>query len=64
MADHWPSRPNLPPGLQIPDPIVLVKEETEDIGQIELAMAAAISEIEAIDPLSLEEAMGRPDYPK
>jgi hypothetical protein len=27
-------------------------------------MATAISEIEAVDPLSLEEAMRRPDWPK
>jgi hypothetical protein len=63
-ADHWPSKSNIPPGLQIPDPIVPVEGETEDIGQIEHAMAAAISEIKAIEPLSLEEAMGRPDHLK
>ena len=32
--------------------------------EIELAMAAAISEIEAIDPLSLDEVMKRPDETK
>jgi hypothetical protein len=35
-----------------------------DEEQIELAMAAAVSEIEAIDLQSLEEAMRWPDWPK
>ena len=34
------------------------------MGQIEHAMASAVSEIEAIDPQSLEEAMRRPDWTK
>jgi hypothetical protein len=41
-----------------------LRGETEDTGQIELAMAAAVSKIEAIDPQSYEEAMGRPDHAK
>ena len=40
------------------------EEEAGDNTQIEHAMAAAVSEIEAIDPLSLEEARQRPDWPK
>ena len=36
----------------------------EDTSQTELAMAATVSKIKAIDPLSLEEAMGQPDYSK
>lgn len=32
------------------------ESSTGDSGQIEHAMAAAISELEAVDPLSLEEA--------
>ena len=41
-----------------------VEGKTEDTGQIEHTMAAATSEIEAINPLSLEEAMRRPDKSK
>jgi Reverse transcriptase (RNA-dependent DNA polymerase) len=41
-----------------------VEGETEDAGQIEHAMAAAVSEIEAINPQSLEEARQGPDWPK
>ena len=41
-----------------------IEGEQENTGQIEHAMAAAVSEIEAIDPQSLEEAMRRPDWKK
>jgi Reverse transcriptase (RNA-dependent DNA polymerase) len=63
-ADGRPGKLNLPPGIQIPNPTTQVEEETEDAGQIKHAMAAAISEIEAFDPQSLEEARQRPDWPK
>ena len=63
-TDGRSRRSNLPPGMRIPEPITEVEGETEDTGQVEVAMAAAISETEAIDPLSLKEAMGRPDHPK
>ena len=56
-ADNRPGRSNLPAGIQISEQITHIEGETEDTDQTELAMAAAISEIEAIDPLSLEEAM-------
>jgi Reverse transcriptase (RNA-dependent DNA polymerase) len=49
---------NLPSGLQVPI------TETNNKEQVELAMAAAVSEIEAIDPQSLEEAMHQSDWPK
>jgi hypothetical protein len=55
---------NLPAGIQIPKMIPQVEGETEDTSQIEHAMAAAVSKIEAINPPSLEEAMGQPDKPK
>ena len=45
-------------------PITEIKGENEDKEQLEHAMAAAISEIEAINPQSLEEAMRRPNWPK
>ena len=48
----------------MPELILKIQEEREDEGQLEYAMAAAISEIEAIDPQSLNKAMGRPDHPK
>ena len=41
-----------------------IEGEKEGNEQIEHAMAAAVSEIEAIDPLSLEEAKQRPNWPK
>ena len=43
--------------MQIPRSTTQVEGETEDIGQIEHAMVAAASEIEAINPLSLEKAI-------
>jgi Reverse transcriptase (RNA-dependent DNA polymerase) len=58
IVDNWPSQPNLPSGLQLPI------TEMNDKEQIELVMAAAVSEIEAIDPQSLKEAMCQPDWPK
>ena len=63
-ADNRPGRPNLPAGIQMPELILEIQEEREDKGQLEHAMAAAISEIKAIGPQSLNEAMGRPDHPK
>ena len=63
-ADNRPGKPNLPAGMQIPEPIPQIEGETEDNGQMERAMAAAVSKIEAIDPQSLEEARRRPDWPK
>ena len=56
-TDGRSGRTNLPPGMQMPRPTTQVEGETEDTGQIEHAMVAATSEIKAIDPLSLEEAM-------
>ena len=58
-ADNRPSRPNLPTGIQISEPTTQpeIEGETNHLGQIEHAMASAVSEIEAIDPQSLEEAM-------
>ena len=38
--------------------------ETEDTSQVELAMAAMVSKINAINPQSPEEAMKRPDNSK
>ena len=48
----------------MPEPILEIQGEREDEGQLEHAMAAAISEIEVINPQSLNKAMGRPDHPK
>ena len=61
MADNRPSKSNLPPGIQIPQPTAQNEEEAKDTNQVEIAMATAVSEIEAIDPQSLKEAMKRPD---
>ena len=55
---------NLPTGIQLPKTITEEEEEPEDANQIEHAMVVAVSEIKAIDPLSLEEAMKRSDKPK
>ena len=52
------SRSNLPASIQIAEQVAQIEGKTEDNSQTELAMAAAVSEIKAIDPLSLEEAMG------
>ena len=64
MADNRPSKSNLPQGIQISQPTAQNEEETKDTNQVELAMATMVSEIEAIDPQSLEEAMKRPDKSK
>ena len=63
-ADNRPGKSNLPIGIQIPKLITQLEGETEDDGQIKHAMATAVSEMEAIDPQSLEEATRRPDWPK
>ena len=63
-AEGRPGKTDLPTGIQIADPMAQIEGETKPEHQIEHAMAAAISEIEAIDPLSLEEAKDRPDWPK
>ena len=63
-ADNRPEKPNLPAGIQISEPILDIEGEKEDDSQLEHAMAAAISEIKAINPQSLKEAMRRPDHPK
>jgi hypothetical protein len=63
-ADNRPNKPDLPAGIQIPESENLLIEGENNEGQIEYGMAAAISEAEAIDPQSLEEAMRRPDWPK
>ena len=57
-------RINLPIGIQVPNSTTQIEEETDDTGQIELAMAVTISKIEAINPLSLDEAMKRLDKTK
>ena len=64
MADDRPGKPNLPAGIQISELILEIEGEKEDDGQLEHTMVAAISEIEAINPQSLEEAMRRPDHLK
>ena len=74
-ADGRPGKTNLPVGMQTVEPIdkstasinesnTPIEATSEPEPQIEHAMAAAVSEIEAIDPLSLDEAKGRPDWPK
>ena len=65
-ADNCVSRPKFSTGMQIPEPKNLPKEDKNlnTDGQIERAMAAAISKIEAVDPQSLEEARRRPDWKK
>ena len=63
-ADGRPGKSNLPQGIQIPESRMQIEGEQENTRQIEHAMAAAVSEIEAIDPQSLEEAMRRPDWKK
>ena len=56
-VDGRPGKNNLPQGIQIPNTTVHIEEEQDNIGKIELAMAVAVSEIEAMDPQSLEEVM-------
>ena len=49
--------------MQIPqDKVSQIEGEIEN--QIKYGMAAAISEAEAMDPQTLEEARCRPDWPK
>ena len=59
--DGRPRKTDLPTGIQVPAPITEIEGENEDKGQLEHAMAAAISEIKVINPQSLEEVMRRPD---
>ena len=55
---------NLPTRIQLPKTITEDEKKPEDANQIEHAMVVAVSETEAIDPLSLEEAMKQSDKPK
>jgi Reverse transcriptase (RNA-dependent DNA polymerase) len=64
MTDSRPGKSNLLPGIQAPNPMTQVEGKTEDAGQVEHAMAAAVSEIKAINPQSLKEARQRSDWPK
>ena len=64
MINDRSGKLNLPVGIQIPKPITQIQRETADTSQIEHAMTIAVSEIEAIDPLSLEEAMRWPNHLK
>ena len=63
-ADGRPGKSNLPPRMQTFKLTLEIEGETEDNSQLEHAIATAISEIEVIDPQSLEEVMQRPDWPK
>lgn len=58
-AENWLRKPDLPSGIQVP-----ITETSDEEGQIEVSMVTTVSEIEAIDPQSLKEAMQRPDWPK
>ena len=53
-ADNRISMPKCPAGMQIPKPKNLPAKNQNDDDQIEHAMAAAVSEIEAIDPRGSE----------
>ena len=57
VADNRTGRPDLPQGLQVPTKTLKIEGEKETNCQIESAMAAAISEAEGMDPVTLEEAM-------
>ena len=57
MINGRSGKSNLPPGILIPKPITQIQGDTADTSQIEHAMAITVSKIEAIDPLSLEEAI-------
>jgi hypothetical protein len=39
-------------------------EDVIEVGDVEFAMAAAVAEAEAMDPVSIEEARRRSDWPK
>ena len=64
MINGRSGKSNLPVGIQIPKHITQIQGETADTSKIEHAMAIAVSKIEVIDPLSLEEAMRQPDHSK
>ena len=51
----------IPKGLQMPAPI---HEESTDAAEIKFALAAAASDAEGMDPLTLDEARNRSDWPK
>ena len=55
-VDGQTGRNDLPSGIHISKPILEIEGENESEGQIEHAMAADIPEIEAINPISLDEA--------
>ena len=53
----------IPKGLQAPTSAP-VQEESTNVAEIESALAAAISDAEGMDPLTLEECQSRSDWPK
>jgi transposase InsO family protein len=61
-ADGRPNRPRIPTGVQIEEIHPEDEEDAADRGGVEHAMAAAIADAEALDPLSLEEARRRSDW--
>ena len=64
-ADNRQGKTKLPVGIRVSDETEVEGEIREsNSGQIEHAMATTISELEAINPLSLEETKQRPDWPR
>ena len=64
-ADNRRRKTNLPVGIRVSDETEVEGEIREsDSGQIKHAMAATISELEAIDLLSLEKMKQRLDWPR
>jgi len=70
VSDGRPSQPNMPRGLQtVKDTeasaeVADIQGELSGMEKIEYEMAAAVSEAEAMDPMSLDEAKHRTDWPK
>ena len=66
-ADNWPSKPDLPAGIQIPPSMRKIEEIEGELPvpeAVESAMAAAVSDAEALEPKMIGEAKKRLDWPK
>ena len=64
VADDRPSQPSIPKGLQIVEEANIGAAGIEGEYEFEYGMAVAVADAEGMDPLSMEEARRRSDWPK
>ena len=66
-ADNWPSKPDLPAGIQIPPSTREIEEIEGELSvpeAVESTMAAAVSDTEALEPKTISKAKKCLDWPK